>query len=220
MRGDVPVPGDYDGDGLVSLAVWRPVNGMWYIKGAGTGHWGSSAGNRAIQCGMVGDVPVPMDYFGEGRLRIAVWRPSNGVWYIKGGEAKLSWGQSKQNIALQCGIRGDIPVPGDYFGDGIVRLAVWRPSNGVWYIKGPGIASWGHTGGNVAVQCGQRGDIPVPYDFFNEGKLRIAVYRPSNGVWYIKGDGLQSWGSSTGNLVFYKGHMGPISNARVPVNLF
>ena len=158
---------------------------------------------------------MPMDYFNEGRPRLAVWRPSNGVWYIKGREGDKNLGISKMNIALQCGVNGDVPVPGDYFGDGIVRLAVWRPSNGVWYIKGTDIADWGFSTGNVAVQCGVSGDIPVPYDFFGEGKLRIAVYRPSNGHWYIKGHGMNDWDSSTGNMVYYKG----LKNQK-PANFF
>ena len=36
--GDRPVPGDYDGDGLHDLAVYREATGVWYIlKSNGTG---------------------------------------------------------------------------------------------------------------------------------------------------------------------------------------
>jgi hypothetical protein len=45
---------------------------------------------------------------------------------------------------------GDIPVPGDYSGDGVTDLAVWRPSDGLWYIYG-----------GATTQYGQAGDVPL-----------------------------------------------------------
>ncbi len=39
-----------------------------------------------------------------------------------------------------------------------------------------------------------QGDVPVPEDYFKEGKSRIAVFRPSDGNWFIKGFGNNNWG--------------------------
>jgi hypothetical protein len=30
LPSDIPIPGDYDGDGLADLVVWRPANGSWF----------------------------------------------------------------------------------------------------------------------------------------------------------------------------------------------
>jgi hypothetical protein len=49
---------------------------------------------------------------------LAVWRPSSGVWWV------LSGGQ--QTISHQWGLAGDVPVPGDYDGDGKTDFAIWR----------------------------------------------------------------------------------------------
>ncbi|RLD09296.1 MAG: hypothetical protein DRI56_04500 [Chloroflexota bacterium] len=42
LPGDVPVPGDYDGDGSLDIAVQRPSNGKWYVIGIGPVKWYSA----------------------------------------------------------------------------------------------------------------------------------------------------------------------------------
>jgi hypothetical protein len=112
------------------------------------------------------------DFDGDGSSEIAVWRPSNGRWFIWGTGVFL-WGTS-----------GDVPVPGDYDGDGTTDIAVWRPSNGKWFIKDSTIQIWGASG-----------DIPVPADYDGDGSTDVAVWRPSNGKWFIKDSSSQQWGT-------------------------
>ena len=121
----MPVPGDYDGDGLTDIAVFRPSNGTWYIRNSSTGY----TTFRYYQWGLNGDVPVPGDYDGDGKTDIAVYRPSNGTWYILSQRAA-----TRHRRSYQWGLSGDVPVPGDFDGDGKTDVAVFRPSNGTWYM--------------------------------------------------------------------------------------
>jgi FG-GAP repeat len=81
-----------------------------------------------------------------------VYRPSNGGWYIL-----QSSGNFSTYVSYLWGVGGDVPVTGDFDGDGKTDIAVYRPSNGGWYIlkSSTGYAAY------VTYMWGLPGDIPV-----------------------------------------------------------
>ena len=119
--GDKPVVGDYDGDGKLDFAVFRPAQSRWYIQPNGQPNaWYTD------WFGLPTDKLVPADYDGDGKTDVAVFRPSDGNWYYR---QSTNSGTPRQ---IKWGVDTDVPVPADYDGDGKADVAVFR--NGQWMI--------------------------------------------------------------------------------------
>lgn len=173
LPGDRPVPGDYDGDGVQDLAVFRGNEGDWFTRKVYLNSCAPMECIEQVHWGQAGDIPAPGDFDGDGKTDRAIFRPSSGDWYIlysSGGYTGLHFGQN-----------GDLPVTGDYDDDGKSDVAVIRREGGQisWYIL--------QSSDNVfvGIPFGLDSDKAVPADYNGDGKTEIAVFRPSDGYWYM-----------------------------------
>ncbi|BDX08452.1 FG-GAP-like repeat-containing protein [Planctobacterium marinum] len=182
---DFPVPADYDGDGVTDIAIRDKSSGWWYLQYSSTGAIDALQFGRNSE-----DIPIPADYDGDGLADLAVRRPSNRTFYIRNssGVDEIT-GNSDGITRLRFGSRQeDIPVIGDFDGDGQADIGVRRPSTKYWYIRNSsGTDSiTGHGDGITRISFGSgSADIPVVADYNGDGRADIAVYRRSTGYWYI-----------------------------------
>jgi len=130
--GDVPLMGDVDGDGAADLLVWRAPTGTWYWLTSPTGYSYAAGGSKQWGNQSLGDVPMVADIDGDGKADLVVWRASTGTWYWLTSSSGYTYAAAG---GVQWGNQslGDVPLAGDFDGDGRADLAVWRASTDVWY---------------------------------------------------------------------------------------
>ncbi len=162
LGGDYPVVGDWDGNGTVTIGVYR--DGHFYLKQANT----LGFADVVFPFGTPGDQPIAGDWDGDGVDTVGVYRPSIGQFLLRNTNSEGAIDKS-----FHLGNVGDVGIAGDWDGDGLDTTGVFRPSNGIIFLKNTndtGIA-------DVALNYGLPGDMPVTGDWDNDGIDTIGVYR-------------------------------------------
>lgn len=168
-------PYDFNGDNRSDYVVVRNVGGgpsgqiRWFTALAG------SATPGAADWGIATDRFIIEDFDGDNKDDIAVWRATEGRFYILesiGATARID----------TFGLLGDDPtVVGDYDGDGKADVAVYRSGaafgdQSTWFYRGS------LTPANINyVPWGTNGDFPGPGDYNGDGRFDFVVQRNGGG---------------------------------------
>jgi len=157
---------DFTGDGRDEIVVARVLSSgvtTWFVGDAVTGvqilqvNWGNFNTDYVIN---------PGDYTGDGIADIVVFRagvaagsPDAGAWFIRNTatgmrEPIIHFGITDPNFVDQ-----DLPVRGDYDGDGRDDIAIWRPSTQTFWVRASS------NGSLIIQQWGAAGDFPLGHLF-------------------------------------------------------
>jgi hypothetical protein len=128
-RGDVPVVGDWDGDGTFTVGVFEPDTAVWKLKNSNQ----PGAPDLAFAYGQAGDTPVAGDWDGDRVTTVGV---------VRAGAVSLTWLLRNANSAgapeiapFAYGAMEDTPVVGDWDGDRITTAGVFDPASATWKLR-------------------------------------------------------------------------------------
>ncbi len=152
-----------------TTGVFRPGNGLLYLKNANT----SGFADVAINYGLGGDYPVAGDWDGNGTATIGIYR--NGIFFLRNSNT-LGYA----DLVIPFGTPGDQPVVGDWDGDGVDTIGVY--SNGQFLLRNTNTAG----AADMSFYLGNPGDVGIAGDWNGDGSDTTGVFRPSNGVIFLK----------------------------------
>ena len=136
-----PMAGDWEGSGVDTVAIWRPAERTlhWAVANRTGAVWRLRREENAD------GVAVAGRWRCSGRSELAFYRGAPG--FTCPGAAQ----------AVPFGAPGDVPLAGDWDGDGTVTFGVYRPSDAVFRLRNA-IASGPP---DVTFRFGPPGSIPV-----------------------------------------------------------
>jgi hypothetical protein len=160
-----------------TVGVFRPSTGQFFLSNENAG----GTPDITLSFGQSGDQPVAGDWNGDGIDDVGVFRPSTGRFLLRQPEIVVVAGfpiKISTTITINFGLAGDVPLVGDWNGDGIDTVGVFR--NGlVLLTNSPNINNSTPTF-DVIFSLGFGGDVPVAGDFDGDGKDSVGVFRPAN----------------------------------------
>ena len=171
--GDVPLAGDWDGDGTTTIGLYRPSGNVFYLKNTNL----AGAPDMTIPWGASGDVPVVGDWDGNGTVTIGLYRPSNNTFYLRNSND-----YGGPDLIVPFGAPGDIPIVGDWDGNTTTTIGLYRPSGSIFYLRNSNTFGTPDT----VAPYGASGDSPIVGDWDGNGTVTIGVYRMSSSTFYLR----------------------------------
>jgi VCBS repeat protein/FG-GAP repeat protein len=173
--GDIPVTGDWDGNGTVTIGIYRPSDSTFYLRNSNT--FGFPDLRVPFGDGPGGDLPVVGDWNGDGVTTIGVYRPNTSTFYLRNSNAT-----GFPDLSVPYGAPGDLPVVGDWDGSGTTTIGVYRPGGSVFYLRNSNTIGFP----DLSIAYGAAGDLPLVGDWDGNGSVTVGVYRPTGSIFYLR----------------------------------
>ncbi len=167
LPGDIPITGDWDGDGVDTIGVFRPAQARFFLKNSNA----PGFADIAFSYGAAGDIPIVGDWTGKGFDSVGVFR--NGIFFLRDSNAA-----GFADRAISFGQVTDLPVVGDWNGDGKTSIGVFR--DGTVLLRNNNTAGLP----DLSFTFGQAGDRPVAGDWTGKGFDSVGVFR--NGQFLLR----------------------------------
>ena len=184
---DVPVLGDWNGDGRTKIGIYN--NGTWILDYNGNGVWEGPAVDKTIywSTGQAGEVPVVGDWNGDGKTKIGVH--ANGTWILE-YNGNYAWDGTGTDKLIFFGGAGYRPMVGDWNGSGWTKIGAYHV-NGTWALDYNGNFVWDGTSIDKLTFFGGPEWTPIVGDWSGSGTTKIGAY--TGGQWALDYNGNFGW---------------------------
>jgi C1A family cysteine protease len=165
------------------------------ITGKTAGLWNIAVQNTDSQIGIKNN-GFTITNPSSGPDHIGVFRPSISTWYLDYDRNNAWSGEDEQ---YSFGMTSyDIPVTGEWSGDGKTNIGIFRGKT--WYADYNGNGYWDAGDKSAVFGIGDGKDTPVTGEWSGDGKTNIGIFRGK--TWYADYNGNGYWDAGDKSAVF------------------
>jgi hypothetical protein len=160
--GDIPVLGS-SGATRPRLGVYRAKGGLWQFDANGNNAFDNCQVDACYaKFGAPGVFGLAGDWDGDGNSEIATFEPQTGFWFVDYNDSGVRNSCAVDKCYSGFGEIDDLPVAGDWDGDGRTKIGVFRPSTGQWFLDKNGNGRLDNCHVDICISAfGQPGDQPL-----------------------------------------------------------
>jgi hypothetical protein len=198
QAGDQPIVGDWNNSGIDQVGVFRPSTGQFILQ--------VTRKIIVVNFGQAGDLAVVGDWDGNGVDTPGVFSPATGQWQLTNGINGLNVTNSfpQANFTFTFGQNGDLPIAGDWDGNGFDGVGFFRTANSSFNLSN----GFQGTLDIKSFIFGGLGVKPIAGDWNGDGITTIGVFNPNLGTMSL--NNTNTSGNGVGDIVFNFGQNGDL----------
>lgn len=162
---DMPIVGDWDGDGHANVGVRTPLTRTFKLQ--------TPAGTEKVVFGRAGDLPVAGDWDGDGTTDLGVRRDDRFILRAADGT----------RTRIDFGRKRDLPITGDWNGDGLTDVGIYRPGEASFRLR---IVDDSGTPWRARIVYGDPDLLPVTGDWDGNGTTDLGVWDPDTATFSLR----------------------------------
>lgn len=178
--GDLPLLGDWDGDGTATVGVYRPSALSFFLRNSLT----SGAAETATAFGTAGDLPVVGDWNADGKDDLGVYRPAERKFFLTTSLNDPNSAVTTVNFSTLESATDAQPVAGDWDGNGTADVGLYVPSTAAFKLAtSTNPAAFAH-----AFTLGTPGAAAsvVAGDWDANGSVTVGLWSPTTGEFFLR----------------------------------
>ena len=164
LVGDLPVAGDWDGDGRDEIGIYRPSTHTWMFD---FNMDGQADDTLLLGEPKKGAVPIAGDWDGNGSDDPGFYNP-DGTWQL------FNLSDPKYARLVSFGAPGEAPITGDWNGNGIDTIGTYQATTGVVKLANR-LQAAPQVSRSYTVQASSKNTTLYAADWYGIGKDSIAL---------------------------------------------